>query len=223
MAAKEDLIHDINIVTTLSSQQDMSVPANARRYLQYYEQRRTFKTEIGHHYLERLKQVSGGLNPDKCFVCKKNRAYDGILCEACMQKYTRGAGHFYNESDQDVFSTLDSIFENSNEYPYQKNAEVEMDEKAVIAQRLKPYKELQYCTCLECGYSGLMGVIRYKNGIIKRIVIPLIVCFIVGGFMRSFIGGFIAGIIVTVIVNLLLGNHKRVLFCPNCQKTIVQR
>lgn len=110
MASKEDLIHDINIVTTLSSRQDMSVPSNAHKYLNYYVQNKVFKTGVGQHYIERLKQISAGSKPETCFVCKKDKSYDGILCEACMQKYTRGTKQFYKEPEQDVFADLDEIF-----------------------------------------------------------------------------------------------------------------
>ncbi len=107
MATKEELIHDINIVTLISSKQDMSLPSNAEKFLKYLEQKQSFKTGIGQQYLERLKQIAERSNPDTCFVCKKNNAYDGILCENCMQKYTRGTKDFYKKPEQDLSLVLD--------------------------------------------------------------------------------------------------------------------
>ena len=224
MSTKEDLVNDINIVVSMSSRYDMSIPANAERYFGYFTQKKSFKTDIGNQYLTRLQQISTSTSPSTCFACKRNRAFDRILCESCMQKYSRGQKDFYGKKETNAFSALDSVFEESNRNSFQNNnVETGNDEKAIIAQRLKPYKNLEPCTCLECGYSGLMGVVRYKNGFMKRIVIPLIICGIAGYLTGSFIGGLIVGFIVGIIVDAVFGNHKKVLFCPNCQRKIVQR
>ena len=111
MSTKEELIHDINIVTLISSKQDMSLSSNAEKFLKYFEQKQSFKTGIGQQYLERLKQIADKSNPDTCFVCKRNKAYDGVLCENCMQKYTRGTKTFFKKPELDLFNELEDAFQ----------------------------------------------------------------------------------------------------------------
>lgn len=111
MSSKEELLHDISMVVLMSSKQDMSIASNAERYLKYFEQKKTLNSPVGVQYLQRLKQISGGTNPKSCFVCKKNDAYDGVLCEACMSKFSRGTKDFCKKKDDD-FETLNELFEN---------------------------------------------------------------------------------------------------------------
>lgn len=95
------------------------------------------------------------------------------------------------------------------------------------AQKLKVYKRLKNCTCLECGYSGLMGIVRPKNSFVKRILIPLIpvfiVCFITYANKIPYWGSLIASTITWIVMDALLGNNKKVLYCPNCEKEIIEK
>ncbi|MCK0915074.1 hypothetical protein [Acinetobacter pittii] len=87
-----------------------------------------------------------------------------------------------------------------------------------IRANLKQYESHHQCTCLECGYQGLMGV--------KQIITPwwatwwafLIGCalvFIGSGFNIFFcIGfGFFWGV-------LRKTNTGAILFCPNCRSDL---
>lgn len=94
------------------------------------------------------------------------------------------------------------------------------------AQKLKTYKKLKECTCLECGYSGLMGIVRYKNSFEKRFLIPLIPVFIVAfityAIKLPFWGSLIAVAVTWLVMDAVLGNDKKVLYCPNCGKEIIE-
>lgn len=113
MPSKEDLLNDINIIVLASSKQDMSLPSNAKKFSNYFEQKKSFKTNVGQQYLERLNLISELSHPETCFICKKNEAYDCVLCESCMQKYSRGQKSFYKKADD--FTALDNLFNEPNE------------------------------------------------------------------------------------------------------------
>lgn len=93
--------------------------------------------------------------------------------------------------------------------------------------KLKAYKKLQKCTCLECGYSGLMGIVRYKNSFEKRFLFPLIPVFMVTfiTFASKFPswGTLIVNMITWLIMDAILGNDKKVLYCPSCEKEIIEK
>ena len=109
MATKEDLLHEINIVTTFSSKYDMKDPSKVGKYLNFFKDKNAFKTQVGVQYLERLNQIQQGNTEELCFVCKKNRSYDGVLCSECMNKYSQGKKRFYGEDD---LKDLSKLFEN---------------------------------------------------------------------------------------------------------------
>ncbi len=109
MANKEDLLRDINIVTTLCSKYDFKDAEHVNKVLKFLDAKKPFKTQVGALYTERLKQKKAGNNTAVCFLCRKVPSYDGVLCEACMSKYTRGTKKFYGMDD---VSQLESIFEN---------------------------------------------------------------------------------------------------------------
>ena len=107
MASKDELLNDINIVTTFSSKYDMKSPALAERYINFFEEKKVFKTQIGIKYLERLNEIKDGKTEELCFVCKKSPSHDGVLCDSCMNKYTNGQKSFYGQDD---FASLDELF-----------------------------------------------------------------------------------------------------------------
>lgn len=107
MATKEELLHEIDIVTTFSSKYNMKDQAQAARYIKFFNEKKVFKTQIGVQYLERLNQIKDGKVEEPCFICKKNPSYDGVLCDACMNKYTRGKKNFFGRDD---FDDLNAMF-----------------------------------------------------------------------------------------------------------------
>lgn len=94
-------------------------------------------------------------------------------------------------------------------------------------QKLKAYKKLKKCTCLECGYSSLMGIVRHKNSFEKRFLISLIPVFIVSfityAIKLPFWGSLIAVAVTWLVMDTVLGNDKKVLYCPNCGKEIIEQ
>jgi|GEM_PF-5871506 len=111
MAGKEALLHDIDIVTTFSSKYDMKNPALAGKYATFLESKRYFATGVGTSYIQRLKEIQQGKTNEPCFVCKKNPSHDGVLCDACMNKYSQGKKQFYGHDD---LADLDALFSGEN-------------------------------------------------------------------------------------------------------------
>ena len=116
MATKEELLHEIDIVTTFSSKYNMKDSSQTARYIKFFDEKKVFKTQIGTQYIDRLNLIKDGKTEEPCFICKKNPSYDGVLCDACMSKYTRGKKNFFGRND---FEDLNAIFtdEVKNEAP----------------------------------------------------------------------------------------------------------
>lgn len=98
-----------------------------------------------------------------------------------------------------------------------------------MMQKLKRFKELKKCTCLECGYSGLMGVVKEQELSKKdkktiwttRIVAILVFLFILPG---SFLFGLIlGGILGCICVAVESSCKKKILFCPSCDREVCER
>ena len=106
MATKAELLHEIDIVTTFCSKYNMKDQAQAARYIKFFNEKKVFKTQIGVQYLERLNQIKDGKVEKPCFICKKNPSYDGVLCDACMSKYTRGKKNFFGRDDSEDLNAL---------------------------------------------------------------------------------------------------------------------
>ena len=87
--------------------------------------------------------------------------------------------------------------------------------------------EEKKCTCLECGYSGVMGIARPKNSFEKRFLIPLIPVFIVEfityAIKLPFWWSVIAVAMTWLVMDTVLGNDKKVLYYPNCEKEIIEK
>ncbi|MBQ8665539.1 MAG: hypothetical protein IJ526_01580 [Lachnospiraceae bacterium] len=99
MATKEELLREIDIVTTFSSKYNMKDSSQASKYISFFEEKKVFKTQIGIKYIERLNLIKDGKTKELCFICKKNPSYDGILCDECMSKYTRGKKSFFGRNN----------------------------------------------------------------------------------------------------------------------------
>ena len=95
MATKEELARDVNIVTTFSSKYNLKKPALVEKLIPFLAEKKPFTTQVGTWYIERLNQIKSGTADSTCFLCKKNESHDGILCDACMSKYTNGKKSFY--------------------------------------------------------------------------------------------------------------------------------
>jgi len=95
MATKEELARDVNIVTTFSSKYNLKNPAQVEKLIPFLAEKKPFTTQVGTWYIERLNQIKSGTADSTCFLCKKNESHDGILCDACMSKYTNGKKSFY--------------------------------------------------------------------------------------------------------------------------------
>lgn len=114
MATKEELLHEIDIVTTFSSKYNMKDSAGAARFIKFFDEKKVFKTQIGTQYIERLNLIKNGKTDAPCFICKKNPSYDGVLCDECMSKYTRGKKSFYGRDD---FADLNAMFKEESKEP----------------------------------------------------------------------------------------------------------
>jgi len=71
MATKEELLHEIDIVTTFSSKYNMKDSAGAARFIKFFDEKKVFKTQIGTQYIERLNLIKNGKTDAPCFICKK--------------------------------------------------------------------------------------------------------------------------------------------------------
>ena len=99
MATKEELARDVNIVTTFSSKYNLKNPAQVEKLVSFLTEKKPFTTQVGIWYIERLNQIKSGTADSTCFLCKRNESHDGILCDACMSKYTNGKKSFYEKKD----------------------------------------------------------------------------------------------------------------------------
>lgn len=91
-----------------------------------------------------------------------------------------------------------------------------MDSK--ILSELHKYKEHEECTCLECGYSGLMGVDKHQLPVWLRII--LYMAAVPGAlFIYSATGGGSLSAIFAVVCIAMPASSfisKRYLRCPSC-------
>ena len=125
MSVKEELVFDINMVMSVSSDLDIRQPSIAQKCLKYFEKKHILKSPVGRQYMYRLKQISDCSAPETCFVCKDNIAYDKVLCTSCMEKYSHGLKSFYKEkieppdfvhsfSDEDELVRITTAIENAS-------------------------------------------------------------------------------------------------------------
>ena len=98
--------------------------------------------------------------------------------------------------------------------------------KIEILRRLKKYNKTYECTCLECGYTGPMGVI--VDGNMKKRIIAFIIAIIIfilfvprlyWGFGVTLGGSVILALILLGTESVLKANQKK-LYCPNCEKIL---
>lgn len=85
---------------------------------------------------------------------------------------------------------------------------------------LKAFKTLTTLTCLECGYSGLMGettvVPRYLSAWLWLPVVYVICVLFSGSALMSLIIGVVVGVLLVLF-------HKKFAHCPSCKATLTAR
>ncbi len=85
---------------------------------------------------------------------------------------------------------------------------------------LKAYRAVTNSTCLECGYSGLMGRITVVPWYLSWwLWLPLIgvACLLfANGALMSIVIGAVVGVVVVLF-------YKKLLYCPSCRSTLTPR
>ena len=132
--------------------------------------------------------------------------------------YCRHCGNEINEGD----AFCPKCGKPQNE---ENKAESNTNPQAEITQRLKPYKKLKQCTCLDCGYTGLMGVVRKQKMPIGTRVFSILIYAIALGILYGLFGMSIVtflllGVVIGIVDFVL---EKKVLFCPSCCKEVNER
>ena len=91
-----------------------------------------------------------------------------------------------------------------------------------ILENLRPYKQHINRLCLECGYHGMMGVVKVKFPWYTSFWFTLVLVALVMPFGLIFgINPFLAGIVIGVIVGLIRKSKRKIItFCPNCRQEI---
>ncbi|MGL5798730.1 MAG: hypothetical protein ACRCYN_01440 [Plesiomonas sp.] len=91
-----------------------------------------------------------------------------------------------------------------------------------ILENLRPFNKHINSTCMECGYSGLMGL--QKDTVPWYISWPVFViaCLAIVPFFTSspFIVGAGIGVVFALIRHSLT---KKILLCPNCKETLITK
>lgn len=92
-----------------------------------------------------------------------------------------------------------------------------------IAENLKQYTKHKECTCLECGYEGLMGVVKPVLPVYIRIPLKISLVIIIT-IVYSLLGKdiFVLLALGAIIAPLWIKLDKHYLFCPSCQQMIKQ-
>lgn len=134
MAIKEELLHEIDIVTTFSSKYNMKDSLKTARYIKFFDEKKIFKTQIGIQYIERLNQIKDGKTEETCFICKKNPSYDGVLCDDCMSKFTRGKKDFFG---RDNFAKLDTVIAGEKKKEAQRKSSIGTEQIISVADAAK--------------------------------------------------------------------------------------
>lgn len=85
---KEALKRDLVNILKLSHSYDMSDKNNLIKIEKFLREKTLFHTSMGTVYRNRIHKLIEGENEIACMLCKKEKAQDGIVCQACMAKYT---------------------------------------------------------------------------------------------------------------------------------------
>lgn len=151
-------------------------------------------------------------------------------------------------SKSDVIAPLanDEIppsFEDGVLPPLPKETAISMMDDERILKNIDKFSQTKECKCLLCGYKGQMGVVRNKISLFLALVLAVIfgiVVYVI--FSAVFFGisdyiglNYNSMLITTFSILILLSvaqfsiqfvrelTRKKVLFCPNCEKEIVEK
>lgn len=87
-----------------------------------------------------------------------------------------------------------------------------------ILKNLNMYTGTRQCTCLKCGYIGLMGVVKELIPWYASIPFALILAWGLGIVMSLFWAPWIVGLAVAIIVwGIRYNTAKVILCCPSCE------
>lgn len=93
-----------------------------------------------------------------------------------------------------------------------------------ILENLRPYKQHINRLCLECGYNGMMGVVKVKRPWYTSFwffILLTVFIFVPIGLIMFGIDPLWTGIALGVIFGLATRNNKQIItLCPNCKKEI---
>ena len=92
-------------------------------------------------------------------------------------------------------------------------------------QKLRNFKKLRQCTCLDCGYQRLMGIVGYKHSAFIRYSVRLLIVIVITVLTNfvvsiSWWATMLVYVVAFSMVEARLG--KQILFCPNCEKNIIE-
>ena len=111
-------------------------------------------------------------------------------------------------------------------------------------ENIKKFDSNKECRCLECGYNGLMGIVRNKmnpslavlSGVGFAIIMFFVFSVVFFFLMEVVIGAGLDDTLITVFIILIalavMGwtinlirdmSSKKVLLCPNCEKEIIEK
>jgi len=131
-----------------------------------------------------------------CSKCGKEISDNSTFCQYCGEK-------------------IEGVQKESN------SSEIITERQKIIMDKLKPYPKRVECTCTECGYKGLMGVIRTQPVDVGRKVIGAIL-----GFGFSFFLFWhhqrLCGTLIVFLTLILMGIRKKVLYCPSCESELIE-
>lgn len=95
-----------------------------------------------------------------------------------------------------------------------------------IRSELKKHKRLTQMLCLECGYNGLVGVLKSKPPwyLTNWVLIPLMFLISVIFTVTGGVIGFVAGLVVCGFLGIMAAEAtKTIAKCPFCGRTITQK
>ena len=124
MTDNEHLIQEMKAVLDFSNMYDMKDVENVKKVLSFVEPNSGNATPIGKQYQLRLKSILVGKNESVCFICRKEPSHDGLICDACMAKFSGGKTCFY---DQRI--NIDEAFSEVilGEFPEEKNIQENLE------------------------------------------------------------------------------------------------
>ncbi len=84
---------DMGYILKFSSAYDLKQAGAPKRIMAYVRSKDIMTSRLGKLYIQRLSNLAAGHEPDKlsCIFCRTEAAKDGVLCDSCMEKYSKGS------------------------------------------------------------------------------------------------------------------------------------